>query len=123
MTSNDSLWSRLQRLFWGPSHGLAGKSPSSSGDGQMHYEILLEGREPIDAWSVCTVCLNADRSASVARRRWRCADCGSLSEFQEPLTEYLTENSVDVLEKNLREWASVKGVRPAYRMLKSARFK
>ena len=43
---------------------------------QMSYEILLEEREPIDGWTVCTVCLNVDRTATVARRSWRCADCG-----------------------------------------------
>jgi hypothetical protein len=123
MTPNDSLWSRLQRLFWGPNHGLAGSTPGHTPDGQMHYEILLEGREPIEAWSVCTVCLNVDRTASVARRRWRCSDCSSLSDMQQPLPEYLAANPADVLDKNLREWGNAKGVRPAYKMLKSARFK
>jgi hypothetical protein len=123
MTPNDSLWARLQRLFWGPNHGLTGKVPGSSADGQMHYEILLEEREPIEAWSVCTVCLNVDRAASIARRRWRCSDCSSGSEMQQPLTQYLEANPVDVLDRNLREWGNAKGVRPAYKMLKSARFK
>lgn len=91
----------------------------------MSYEILLEEREPIDGWSVCTVCLNVDRTATVARRRWRCADCGvdTSNDSQRTLREYLTENPAATIEKNLREWGNVKGVRAAYKMLRSARYK
>ena len=91
----------------------------------MSYEILMEEREPIDGWSVCTVCLNVDRTATVLRRRWRCADCGvdTSNNSQRVLRDYLTENSAETLEKNLREWGSVKGVRAAYKMLRSARYK
>ena len=32
------------------------------------YEILLEEREPLDGWTLCTVCLNVDRSAAVENR-------------------------------------------------------
>ena len=39
------------------------------------------------------------------------------------LRDYLTENSAETLEKNLREWGNVKGVRAAYKMLRSARYK
>jgi hypothetical protein len=91
----------------------------------MSYEILIEAREPIDGWSVCTVCLQVDRTASVLRKRWRCSDCGAdnTRDLQQPLRTYLVANPADVLEKNLQEWSSVKGMRPAYKMLKSARFK
>jgi hypothetical protein len=91
----------------------------------MSYEILIEGREPIDAWTVCTVCLNVERAATVAGKRWRCADCGvdPSNNTQRPLKDYLTENTTEVIEKNLREWGNVKGVRAAYRMLRSARYK
>jgi hypothetical protein len=97
-------------------------APRLSG-GENNYEILIESREPIEAWSVCTVCLNVDRTASVRRRRWRCSDCGAMSVLQQELPQYLDENPVDTLENNLKQWGSVKGVRAAYRMLKSARFK
>ena len=30
----------------------------------MSYEILIEEREPIDGWTVCTVCLNVERTAN-----------------------------------------------------------
>jgi hypothetical protein len=91
----------------------------------MSYEILIEEREQIDGWSVCTVCLNVDRTATVARRRWRCADCGidAGNRTQQTLKDYLTENPAETLEKNLREWGNVKGVRAAYKMLRSARYK
>jgi hypothetical protein len=91
----------------------------------MSYEILIEAREPIDGWSVCTVCLQVDRTVSVLRKRWRCTDCGAenIKDLQQPLRTYLVANPVDVLEKNLQQWSVVKGVRPAYKMLKSARFK
>jgi ribosomal protein L37AE/L43A len=91
----------------------------------MSYEILIEGRETIDGWSVCTVCLNVDRTTAVAAKKWRCADCGvdARNESQQPLRAYLIENPVSTLETNLREWGNVKGVRPAYKMLKSARYK
>jgi hypothetical protein len=91
----------------------------------MSYEILIEEREPIDAWSVCTVCLNVERTAAVSGKRWRCADCGvdPSNNTQRPLKDYLTENTTEVIEKNLREWGNVKGVRAAYRMLRSARYK
>jgi len=77
MTARESLWAKLQRLLFGPNPGM-GRAPVSRHGDEMPYEILLEGREPIEAWSVCTVCMNADRTASVHRPRWRCLDCGSL---------------------------------------------
>ena len=123
MVPSESLWTRVQRLLFGPGPGLSGHAPVRRADEQMPYEILLDGLEPVEAWSVCTVCLNVDRTASVQRARWRCADCGSLADHQQPIPQYLDENSLEVLDRNLREWTAVKGVRPAYKMLKSARFK
>jgi hypothetical protein len=122
MTAPESLWTRLQRLLFGPDPG-TGRAPATRAGDEMPYEILLEGREPIEAWSVCTVCMNADRTAAVQRARWRCSDCGSLADHQQRIAQYLDENSPEVLDRNLREWGNVKGVRPAYKMLKSARFK
>lgn len=91
----------------------------------MSYEILIEEREPIDSWTVCTVCLNVERTATVAGKRWRCADCGvdTSNNTQRALREYLVENTSEIIEKNLREWGNVKGVRAAYKMLRSARYK
>ena len=91
----------------------------------MSYEILIEAQEPIDGWTVCTVCLQVDRAVTVARKRWRCSDCGSdtRNNTQQPLRTYLVDNPQSSLEENLREWGNVKGVRPAYKMLKSARYK
>ena len=91
----------------------------------MSYEALIEQREAIDGWSVCTVCLSLDRTMNVIHRRWRCSDCGvdSTRNTQRTLKDYLTENSEETIAKNLREWASIKGVRPAYKMLRSARYK
>ena len=91
----------------------------------MSYEILIEEREPIDAWTVCTVCLSVDRTENVASRNWKCAGCGvtTANNSQRALRDYLTENSVETIEKNLREWGNVKGMRAAYKMLRSARFK
>ena len=57
------------------------------------------------------------------RRRWRCSDCSSIGDLQRPLPEYLDEHSIDTLDKDLKEWGNAKGVRAAYKMLKSARFK
>ncbi len=122
MTARESLWAKVQRLLFGPAPGM-GRAPVSRHGDEMPYEILLEGREPVEAWSVCTVCMNADRTASVHRPRWRCSDCGSLADHQLPIPQYLDENPIEVLERNLREWLAVKGMRPAYKTLRSARFK
>jgi hypothetical protein len=91
----------------------------------MSYEILIEEREPIDGWTVCTVCLSVERTVKVYRGRWRCPDCGvdTSNNSQRALKEYLAENFPDTIEKNLRDWTAVKGVRPAYKMLRSARYK
>ena len=91
----------------------------------MSYEILIEEREPIDGWTVCTVCLSVERTAKVCRGKWRCSDCGvdTSNNSQRTLKDYLNENSPETLEKNLREWSNVKGVRAAYKMLRSARYK
>jgi len=91
----------------------------------MSYEILVEEREPIDGWTVCTVCLNVERTEKVYRDRWRCSDCGvdTSNNSQRTIKEYLTENSAETLEKNLAQWSNVKGVRAAYKMLRSARYK
>lgn len=91
----------------------------------MGYEVLIEKNEPIDGWSICTVCLQVDRTEAVLRKRWRCSDCGSenINDLQQPLRSYLTANPLDQIEKNLQEWSNVKGMRPAYKMLKSARYK
>jgi hypothetical protein len=91
----------------------------------VSYEILIEERESIDGWTVCTVCLNVERTPTVLSRKWRCSDCGvdASNESQRALTVYLAENPQDTLEKNLKGWSNVKGVRPAYKMLRSARYK
>jgi hypothetical protein len=92
----------------------------------MSYEILLGGTEPIEHWSVCTVCLNVERTVAVnGAKRWRCADCGSsaTAECPQALPAYLADNPPETLETNLRQWSAVKGVRPAYKMLRSARYK
>ena len=96
-----------------------GRSDSS------RFEILLEGREPLDGWTLCTVCLNVDRNMAVVRRRWRCSDCGvdASNDTQQPLKAYLTETPTETIEKNAREWNNVKGARAAYRMLRAARYK
>jgi hypothetical protein len=91
----------------------------------MSYEILIGGDEPINGWTVCKICLNVERSSAVIGRRWRCADCGSTAanDTQQTLGAYLEENPAHVIEKNLTQWNAVKGVRPAYKMLRSARYK
>ena len=91
----------------------------------MSYEILLEGRESIDGWTVCTVCLNVDRTEAVTAKKWRCSDCGidTSNDSQQHLPKYLLDNPPATLETNLRQWGAVKRIRPAYRMLKSARYK
>lgn len=91
----------------------------------MSYEILIGGDEPIDGWTICKVCLNVERSSTVAGRRWRCADCGSTAtnDTQQALGAYLEANSIEIIEKNLTQWSTVKGVRPAYKMLRTARYK
>lgn len=92
---------------------------------RLSYEILIEEQEPIDGWTVCTVCLNVERTINTIHRRWRCPDCGvdASNNSQRALRDYLAENGDDVLAKNLREWGNVKGVRAAYKMLRSARYK
>jgi hypothetical protein len=89
------------------------------------YELLLDGKEPLDRWTLCTVCLNVDRSTAVVRRKWRCADCGvdTSNDTQQPLKGYLLSTPTETIEKNLREWNNVKGARAAYKMLRAARYK
>lgn len=91
----------------------------------MTYEVLLEQQEPIDGWTVCTICLNVERTSAVGGKRWRCADCGvdAGNNTQRTLPQYLAETPLETLENNLRAWANVKGVRAAYKMLRSARYK
>lgn len=95
-------------------------------DAHKSYEILLSGTEPLEHWSVCTVCLSIERTAELtAAKRWRCPDCGSTatSDTPQPLVTYLADNPAETIERNLTQWAAVKGVRPAYKMLRSARYK
>jgi hypothetical protein len=89
------------------------------------FELLIEGKEPVSDWSICLICLQVDRTAAVLKRRWRCPDCGSdnTAGLQKALSTYLVENPVSLIERNLAEWSNVKGMRPAYKMLKAARFK
>jgi hypothetical protein len=91
----------------------------------MSYEILIEEQESIDDWTVCTVCLNVHRTVAITEKKWRCTDCGidASNNTQQLLRTYLTENPVETLEKNLKQWGNVKGVRVAYKMLRSARYK
>jgi len=91
----------------------------------VSYEILVEEREPIDGWTVCTVCLCVERTATVERKKWRCSDCGvtTANASQRSVRDYLNENPQATLDKNLQEWSNVKGVRAAYKMLRSARYK
>jgi hypothetical protein len=91
----------------------------------MSYEILVGDEAPVEGWSVCTVCLQVERSAAIGGKRWRCSDCGvdASNNTQRDLKTYLTDNSIETIEKNLNEWSQVKGVRAAYKMLRSARYK
>jgi hypothetical protein len=102
-----------------------GSQHAGGASDSARYEILLEDREPLDKWTLCTVCLNVDRSLAVVRRRWRCSDCGvdSSSDTQQPLKAYLIATPAETIEKNLREWMNVKGARVAYRTLRAARYK
>jgi hypothetical protein len=97
-------------------------TPRTSG-GSANYEILIDGLEPIEAWSVCTICLQVDRTASAQRRSWRCSDCSAIGSLTEPVVAYLDAHPAETLERDLKEWGNAKGVRAAYKMLKSARFK
>ena len=108
----------IERWREGSQHA-GGRSDSA------RYEILLEEREPLDRWTLCTVCLNVDRSTAVVRRRWRCADCGvaTSNDTQQPLKAYLMDTPTETIEKNAREWNQVKGARAAYKMLRAARYK
>jgi hypothetical protein len=102
-----------------------GSQHAGGASDSMRYEILLEEREPLDRWTVCTVCLNVDRTMAVLRRRWRCADCGvdASNDTQQPLKDYLLATPAETIENNLKEWQNVKGARAAYKMLRSARYK
>jgi hypothetical protein len=102
-----------------------GSQHAGGASDSARYEILLEDREPLDKWMLCTVCLNVDRSLAVVRRRWRCSDCGvdSSNDTQQPLKAYLIATPAETIEKNLREWMNVKGARVAYRTLRAARYK
>ncbi len=110
--------------------GSAGPTPAYTrsargGDGIASYESLIEEREPIDGWTICTVCLNLDRTEDVLHKKWRCADCGvdASTGPQRELRDYLTENSAEKIASNLAQWNNVKGVRAAYKMLRGARYK
>jgi hypothetical protein len=100
------------------------RTPRLSG-GIIAYELLLDGRERIDNWSICTGCLSVERSTAVGRRNWRCSDCGidASNDSQQALRAYLAANPPQTLERNLREWSATQGMRPAYKMLRSARYK
>ena len=102
-----------------------GSQHAGGASDSARFEILLEEREPLDRWTLCTVCLNVDRSVAVARNRWRCSDCGvdSSNDTQQPLKAYLIATPAETIEKNLREWMNVKGARVAYRTLRAARYK
>jgi hypothetical protein len=69
--------------------------------------------------------LSIERTTKVYRGKWRCADCGvdTSNNSQRTLKEYLVENYPETIEKNLNEWTAVKGVRAAYKMRRSARYK
>jgi hypothetical protein len=97
-----------------------------STDAHRSYELLLSGTEPLEQWSVCTICLHVERSGAVSdAKRRRCADCGSTPTADSPqlLTAYLAQNPPETLETNLRQWTAIKGMRPAYKMLRAARYK
>lgn len=102
-----------------------GSQHAGGASDSARFEILLEDREPLDKWALCTVCMNVDHSLAVVRRRWRCSDCGvdSSNDTQQPLKAYLTATPAETIEKNLREWMNVKGARVAYRTLRAARYK
>ena len=54
---------------------------------------------------------------------WRCSDCSAIGSLTEPVVAYLDAHPAETLERDLKEWGNAKGVRAAYKMLKSARFK
>jgi len=102
-----------------------GSQHAGGASDSARYEILLDGVEPLEKWTLCTVCLNVDRTLAVVHRRWRCADCGvdTSNDTQQPLKAYLLDTPTETIEQNLREWMNVKGARIAYRTLRAARYK
>lgn len=102
-----------------------GSQHAGGASDSARYEILLDEVEPLDRWTLCTVCLNVDRTLAVGRRHWRCSDCGvdTRNDTQQPLKAYLIATSAETVEENLREWMNVKGARVAYRTLRAARYK
>jgi len=120
-----ALLQTIARLMRRPPSLPAYARSTRAGGWTMSYELLIEQREPIDGWTVCTICLNLDRTTAVQRKRWRCTDCGvdSSNGSQRTLKDYLTENSSETIANNLAQWNNVKGARAAYRMLRSARYK
>jgi hypothetical protein len=102
-----------------------GSQHAGGASDSARYEILLEDKEPLDKWTLCTVCLNVDRTLAVVHRRWRCADCGvdTNNDTQQPLKAYLLATPAETIEKNMREWGNVKGARVAYKILRTARYK
>jgi hypothetical protein len=124
------LFTQIARAIVAFVRGSSGPTPAYTrsahgGDGITSYESLVEEREPIDGWTICTVCLNLDRTQAVKQKRWRCADCGvdASLDMQRELKDYLTENSAEKISSNLEQWNNTKGVRAAYKMLRSARYK
>ena len=47
----------------------------------------------------------------------------TLSETEDELKAYLTDNSAEKIAGNLEQWSNAKGVRAAYKMLRAARYK
>lgn len=124
------MFTQITRAIVAFVRGSSGPMPAYTrsargGDGITSYESLIEERESIDGWTICTVCLNLDRTSAVKHKRWRCADCGvdASTGPQRELKDYLTENSTETISKNLEQWNNVKGARAAYKMLRGARYK
>jgi hypothetical protein len=91
----------------------------------VSYEDLMEGEQPVGRFSICTICLGIAPTPLPGGTPWRCAECGSGEGggTRQTLQQYLEDNTPSMLEQNLRQWLSIKGMRPAFKMRKSARYK
>ena len=80
-------------------------------------------QNPIDAMTVCPLCLNHFPPGSVSSDYPVCTDCSSegIDSLVQPISDYLASKTPEDFDDMLARWEAADGFRPEYKALKSKR--
>lgn len=115
----------LKKLFHKFRKGNTSTAPLNGYKVGDEYELLISNPSQISEWSICQICLEVvnNRTKNVPDSYWCCPECASEA-IELPymsLQEYLSNNSIESLQNQLRDWQQKDNFVAAYKLLRERR--